>query len=429
MFAENLTIVVVNDFAHVNGGAGQVAIASASELARRGHTVILFSAVSPVDPVLAQSGVRVVCTQQGEIVVNPNRTLAAVQGIWNYRAARQMSELLRTLAPRNTVVHIHGWTKALSSSIVPVVLAHGAGVVVTIHDYFLACPNGGFFNYVSEEICHLRPLSAACVATNCDSRSYPQKLWRVTRQLAQISFGHLPSGISHFITISDLSRSIIEPFLPGCAQLHSISNPIDVDAKHPVDAGRNLMLIYVGRLVKEKGPLLLGEAAHRKGFNLTFVGEGYLRNQIEELYPQFPITGWIPREEVLNHFELSRALVFPSLWYENQPLVVLEAAARGIPAVVADTSAARDSVIDGETGLWFRGGDVDDLSRKLQKLENDEFVSRLGRAAYDRFWTSPPTLLSHGDQLEACYAQVLATRRDATEGRPRSMGQKSNALI
>lgn len=401
------TVVIVNDFAHVNGGAGQIALSSARELARRGHAVVLFSAVSPSDPSLERADVRIICTEQPEILHNPDRFGAAVQGLWNRRAAAEMAALLRQLDPRKTLVHVHGWTKALSSSIIPVALAHGAGLVVTVHEYFLACPNGGFFNYVSEKICHLTPLSAACVMTNCDSRSYSQKLWRVVRQEVQLSVGRLPSAVRHFITYSSLARSVIEPYLPIGARLYDIRNPIDAEIITPADVGRETSMVYVGRLASEKGPLLAAEAARRAKSDLRFVGDGYLRGRIEAQYPEYEITGWTSREEVHKQLKRSRALVFPSLWYETQGLVVLEAAARGVPAVVADTSAARESVIDRETGLWFRGGNVEDLAQKLRMLHDDDFVTKLGAAAYSSFWASPPTLVKHVDQLEQCYQHVL----------------------
>jgi glycosyltransferase involved in cell wall biosynthesis len=160
-------------------------------------------------------------------------------------------------------------------------------------------------------------------------------------------------------------------------------------------------------LAFEKGPLLAAEAARRAKRTLRFVGDGYLRGSIEVQYPECEITGWTSTAEVHQQLKTARALVFPSLWYETQGLVVLEAAACGVPAVVADTSAARENVINGETGLWFRGGDLEDLSRKLRMLQNDELVAKLGSAAYSRFWASPPTLVKHVDQLESCYQHVL----------------------
>jgi len=404
------TIVIVNDSACVSGGADQIGISSACGLSRRGHSVVLFSASGPADPSLERAGVRVACTGQFGILQNPNRLGAAVQGIWNRRAAGEMAALLHSLDPQRTVVHVHSWTKALSSSIIPVALAHGIGVVVTVHDYFLACPNGAFFDYVSGKICHLKPMSAACVLTNCDSRSYAQKLWRVARQHTQLTLGHLPSAIRHFIAYSRLTRSVIERYLPADARIYNVHNPIDAEMVSPVNVSQSAAVVYIGRLVLEKGPLLAAEASRRANCALRFIGDGYLRSRLEAQYPECEVAGWTSREGIYKELERARALVFPSMWYETQGLVVLEAAARGVPAVVADTSAARESVIDGETGLWFRGGDVEDLAQKLRTLLDDDLVAKLGAAAYSRFWASPPTLAMHVGQLENCYQQVLESQ-------------------
>jgi len=405
--SDRLTIVVVNDYGHVNGGAGQVAFASARELARRGHDVRLFCAVPPVEPTLEADGVRVVCTGQPDILLNPNRLQAAYQGIWNRPAAAAMADLLRPLDPRRTVVHLHGWTKALSSSIVPEILRHGAGLLATLHDYFLACPNGGFFNYVAERSCTLSPLSTACLLSNCDPRGRAQKLWRTTRHYVQSHQGQLPNGVRHFIAISDFSYNIIAPYLPDNASIYRISNPIESERVSCADVGRNTRYVVVGRLTREKGPFLAAEAARRAGVELEFVGDGYLRQEITTRYPEHGVTGWLPHEKLVRRLDGSRALVFPSLWYETFGLVVLEAAACGVPAIVPDASAVRDSVVQGETGLCFRSGDVEDLVRKIRQFQDPELASRLGRAAYERFWSSPPTPAAHVDQLEQCYRKVL----------------------
>src|SRR5262245_31426272 len=100
-----LTVLVVNDFAHVNGGAAQVALSSAQGLAERGYRVILLSAVAPVSGDLSGSGIEVVLTDQHEIANDPSPLRAAVQGLWNVRARRAMREVLRSCDRATTVVH------------------------------------------------------------------------------------------------------------------------------------------------------------------------------------------------------------------------------------------------------------------------------------------------------------------------------------
>ncbi len=179
-----LTVVICTDHGSVNGGQAKVAIDSAIGLKRFGARPIFFAAAGPVDPRLAAAGVEVVCLGQNDLLGNPSRAAAALQGTWNARAAAALGALLAETPRERTVVHVHGWARALSPSIVAPLRAAGLPTVYTVHEYFLFCPNGGFYNYPRGEVCQLTPLSLACLATHCDARNYPRKLWRFGRLYA-----------------------------------------------------------------------------------------------------------------------------------------------------------------------------------------------------------------------------------------------------
>ena len=403
-----LNIVILNDFAYVEGGASQVALRGAMGLAARGHSVTLIAAVGPVMPELAQSRVKVLCTDQAAIAEDPNRLRAAGQGLWNRRAGRQLARLLEQADPSETVVHLHGWTKALSSSVVRAAVNKGVKVVCTLHDYFTACPNGGFFHYPEQRICHLRGMSSACILSHCDKRSYAHKLWRVIRQWGQQRYGLIPGGIHSFIAPSYFSREILAGSLPTSAHVDVVSNPVDGLREAPAPVETNRAFVMIGRLSPEKGPGLFAQAAAVAGCEeAVFAGDGEYRDEILSICPTAKVTGWLSRLQVAGILQGARALVCPSLCYETQALVVLEAAARGVPAVVSDQSAGREAVLDGVTGLWFKGGDVDDLADKIRMLQSASLAMRLGRAAYERYWANPCSLEAHVAQLEMVYRRVL----------------------
>ena len=402
-------IVVVNDFAHVNGGAAQVALSSALALRGRGYDVTLLSAVEPIMPELRQAGVEVIITGQYQIGDDPHRLRAAGQGLWNRVAARQARQLRHRLDPRRTIIHLHGWSKALSSSVVQPLIASGFPVVVTMHDYFLACPNGGFYNFQKNKVCPLIPLSLSCIRSHCDKNSYSQKLWRVARQMVQKHGGGLPHKVNHFIAVSDFSKAILAPFLPPDSTLHYLPNPIFVERLEPARPQENQLFLFVGRLSPEKGPFLFAEAVRRVNCPAAFIGDGECRSELSRRYPEIEISGWVNHQDILRHLRLARAVVFPSLCPETSGMTVAEAAALGIPAIVGDNSAAREAVIDGRTGLWFKGGDVADLAAKIIMLQDGTTAATMGQEAYDRYWSNPSTLDIHINLLEQLYARILAT--------------------
>ncbi len=401
-------LVILNDFAHINGGTAMVALSSAAALARRGYPVTLFASVGPVMEELRRDGVDIVCLGRHEIAADPRRLRAAIDGLWNRTAARRMAEVLNNLDPAHTIIHVHGWTKGLSAAPVAVALKRHFPVVLTLHDYFAACPNGGFFNFPHNRICTLKAMSPSCLVSNCDKNGHAQKAWRVVRQSIQRRQGHIPDSIRHFITVSQFSRRIMQPYLPPSARMYDVPNPIDAEREAPTNPGKNRPFAYVGRLSPEKGALLFAAAVAKAGMPALFIGEGEQHQAIASTCPEAVITGWVPHEEVRRHLRSARALVLPSLCYETQGMAVLEAAACGLSAIVPDTCAASQTVIGGETGLLFRGGDADDLVAKLSSLRGDTLVDRLGLAAHNRFWADPPTLERHVEALETIYQQVLS---------------------
>ena len=407
-------VVIINDNARITGGADKIALNSALELARRGHAVYLLTAVEPVAPELkGVPNLHIVCTEQHEILHDPNRLRAAAQGLWNIKSARIASELFDTLSPRNTVVHLHLWAKALSSSVIRAASDRGFRIACTLHDYLLACPNGTLFDHTAQRICTRQPMSLSCARAQCDSRGYADKLWRLTRGSVQGSVGRLPSGLTDIISISDLVLRVMRPHLPQGARIHELSNFVDVKRESPADVADSTGFAFLGRLVKEKGPVLFAKAAALAGVDALFLGEGECRDAIAETLPTAEISGWLPPAEALARLRSARAMVFPSLWYEAQPLVVLEALANGVPCVVADTSAAREMVIDGVTGLLFRGGDLNDLQAKLIALKDPAYAAFLGHNAYERYWEQPRTLVAHVDELQMIYASMLEGRMEA----------------
>lgn len=406
---DSMRIVIINDYSQVQGGATQVAVASARGLAMAGHDVIFVYGVGPVSEQLEHPNISLVGLDQHDLLTNPSRIDAAIKGIWNHQVYRKVARLLSSLDSANTLVHIHTWVKSLSASVVTASVKSGLPVAVTLHDYFSVCPNGGLYNYQKNAPCPLKPMSAACLATNCDARSYPQKLWRYLRQGVAERVG-VPGQISHFIFVSTFSRHILAPKLPEGARRWQVANPIDIDKQARAKPSEHQVFTFAGRLAQEKGVLTLAEAAKQLSpCPVRMVGAGELQSRLEALLPEAEFTGWVQHGRVNAHIARSRALIFPSRWYETQGMTVSEAAALGVPCIVSDACAGRDSVEHGVTGLWFKSGDAAALAEAMQTLRDDPALAdTLGGNAYRRYWDCPPDLSEHVTQLEATYGAILA---------------------
>ena len=155
-------------------------------------------------------------------------------------------------------------------------------------------------------------------------------------------------------------------------------------------------LICVGRLTRQKGQILLIEAARRLAergtkFELVLAGDGEMRAEIEELITLYKlqaqvwVTGWISGHKVREEILTARALVLPS-FAEGLPVVIMEAMALRRPVISTFVAGLPELVQAGEHGWLVPAGDVDALLDAMQECLGapDERLSKMGEAARTR---------------------------------------------
>jgi glycosyltransferase involved in cell wall biosynthesis len=361
------SVLIVGDFAQVNGGQAKVSIDSARLLAEAGLDVTFFAACGPVDAGLEHPNISVECLDQADILAEKSRLKAMTRGVWNREASRRLRERAAAMDPATTVLHCHGYAKALSPSIGVELAAGPLPSVYTMHEYFLACPNGGFYDYQKNEICTRKALSVDCLTTNCDVRHPAHKAWRVARQAATWGPGRMPGGLRDIIYISETQRRAMAPYFGPNTRLHHVPNPVPLPDLPPVAASRNDIFLFIGRLNPEKGGVMFAEAARAAGVQAVFIGDGVEADAVRAANPDAKVLGWKRADEVQDWIARARALVFPSLWYEGQPLVPMEALARGVPVVCGTWSAAVEYVEDGISGVHYAAPSAAALAGALSK--------------------------------------------------------------
>lgn len=403
-----MTIVVCYDYGYVNGGAAKVAIVGALGLAARGHRVIFFAPVGPMDERLEAAGIETICLEQADLATEPSALKAAMRGVWNREAAKGLAAVLNPLNPAETVIYQHGWSKAMSPSCQRVIADSGIPSLYHMHEYFAACPNGAFFDYPASSNCDRTPMSLSCMTRNCDARAFHHKAFRVVRHGALKQFGRFDQALQNIIYISELQLRVMRPWLPNTVDPIYAPNPIEVADQGPAPIEDDAPFLFVGRFSKEKGAHLAAEAAALTGARIQFVGDGELMPSLKAAAPDAEFTGWIPPDAATGLMRKARALVFPSIWYECQPLTVLEALANGIPVIVSDNCAGAEYVRDGETGLHFESQNVSALARAMEQLADSKTSRALGGAAHKAYWQNPHTLDRHIDVIEAALSGVKA---------------------
>ncbi|MDO9426113.1 MAG: glycosyltransferase [Methylobacterium sp.] len=403
-----MNIVILAEFAVASGGAEKVAVESARGLAEAGHAVTYIQAIDgPTDPLLDHPGIARIGLHNADIWNRPAHR-AAISGVWDGQSATRIGAALDGLPARPDLVHIHQWTRSLSPSVFPALFSRDLPVVVTLHDYFMACPNGVYYRFDTEAPCTLTPLSPSCLAAPCDGKSRLHKLVRVGRNaVLRTTLRRHPLDVIH---VCDASVARMGDLL-GYLDLthHRVDNPVRAARAEPGDPARADSVAFVGRLTREKGADLVAAAAARAGLPALFIGAGPLEAELRA-YPNVEILGWQSPEAVWETIRTrARALIAPSRWYETGPLTVYEALAHGVPVITSTRAGAGEKIVDGVNGFVVEPN-VEALAGAMRRLFDDSSLRALGEAASARYWAAPMTLAAHATALGAVYARILAGR-------------------
>ena len=346
---------------------------------------------------------------------NPDRVGASAARLaaspWNAAAANRVRRVAERVRP--DVAHVHNTWFALSPAAPRALRSLGIPVVMTLHNYRLICAAATLYRDGApcEQCVASHPWHAVRHACYRGSRlaSTPAAATIHTQQLR----GTWHRDVDLFLALTEFGRSrFLKAGLPaGRVTVKSNSVP-DPGSRHAAPSRSNEVL-YVGRLTEEKGviDLLRAWTAAPSGLRLTIVGEGPLGQRLRaSAHERVTFAGALPPEALTARMLGARALVFPSRWYEGQPLVALEAAAAGLPVLHGDLGAMAQLFSPAAEALSYTTGHARYLAEALHRLADDSFVDSYGeltRRRFEQYYTHARAV----SRLEEIYHGATATRR------------------
>lgn len=160
--------------------------------------------------------------------------------------------------------------------------------------------------------------------------------------------------------------------------MHSIWFGVDIDRspKPPRPKGHVPVIGFIGQIAPHKGTDLLIEAFRRlprKSAELRIYGPddqdaAYMAN-LKESASGYDVRfmGTFARERMADVLREIDLLVIPSRWYENSPLVLLNALATHTPVLVSDVAGMTEFLKQNENGSCFERGSADSLEVQLKR--------------------------------------------------------------
>ncbi len=373
--------------------------------------------------------------------IDPRVTLHIInlaQSLDQYRHSEldvQFGLLLDQLQP--DLVHI-GHLNHLSTSLIFEACQRAIPLVFTLHDYWLMCPRGQFIQIRPKNGTDLWPLCDGQDDHICAERCYARYFsgaeaererelvyWTdwVRRRMAHIRA--ICASIDLFIAPS---RSLLQRFrdefgLPEQKLVYlDYGFPHERFVNRCRRPGEPFTFGYIGTHVPAKGVHLLIEAFRRLsgGALLRIWGRnsGVETASLHALVSELPgeiqdRIAWMGEyrnaEIVEQVFNQCDAIVVPSIWVENSPLVIHEALQARVPVITAHSGGMAEQVRHQENGLLFVHRDPVALAEQMQRFVDDpQLAHTLGKRGYLHAEDgNVPAMEQHVDLLEQLYATVL----------------------
>jgi glycosyltransferase involved in cell wall biosynthesis len=192
---------------------------------------------------------------------------------------------------------------------------------------------------------------------------------------------------------------------------------------NPLDYGKEIRLVYVGRLTETKGAHIAIEALSKFGqynrveriaLDLYGTGEASYTEKLKKmslalgLEQNVTYLGHVPRRELLKSFQRYHILLCPSIWVEPFGNVVMEAMAQGLCVIASNHGGPAELIDHGQDGLLVPAEDPDSLAGAIIKLiDNPDYAEDMRRVALDKI-RNRFVFGKIGEQIEAYLQEVVA---------------------
>lgn len=396
-----LKILMVNKFHYLKGGSETYHFAVGESLEAAGCEVAWFAMEDPKNLPCKQSRYFVSASDYNGKTSPLKKAKDGLSLIYSNEAKRKFNELLEDFKP--DVIHLNLVHRQLTFSILdaPYLKTHIVPVIYTAHDYIPVCPACTMLDGAGN-VCDdcLSGDFSACTRKRCVKSSKAKSL--LATEEAKFLHRHGSyNKIDRIIAPSEFMRGkLIEGGFPSEKVVYMqnfAKDDVIATARKGGDATdrENPYLLFFGRLSKEKGVDVLVDAFVRAlhelpdNLHLVIAGDGPERAGIEEKISFLPdanarrieLVGFQSGADMQRYAERAALAIVSSRWRENMPYSIVEAFALGTPVIGSEIGGIPELVVEGQTGLTCKPGDVDSLSQAILRgarlIENHEVYTAM----------------------------------------------------
>lgn len=361
-----------------------------------------------------------------------------------YRAEgvdQRFAEVLAEVQP--DVVHV-GHLNHLSTSLIKEAANRGIPIVYTLHDYWVMCPRGQFMQTLPEDPNNLWAACDGQEDRKCAERCYARYFSGAPDEYeADVAYWQdwVKRRMAHMRQMAELvdvfvapARYLLDRYRNefGLPERKLIYLDYGFDRMRSTNRNRvqesEFTFGYIGTHIPAKGIHDLIRAFGRLKGKARIRIWGRPRGQetaaLKDIAASLPAeiadkVEWMPeyrnQDIVRDVFDRVDAIVVPSVWVENSPLVIHEAQQARVPVITANAGGMAEYVHHGVNGLLFEHRSFDALAEQMQRfVDTPELAAKLGSRGYVFSQDGDvPDIDTHVHDIEALYQRVLR-RRDRT---------------
>ena len=422
-----------------NAGSEVYSQTLCQELVRQGHEVVVFTRQENAykQEYCIEWDTDPTCKEIKLCLINMTHSK---DGYRHAAVDRAFAHLLENYRP--DVVHI-GHLNHLSTSLVSEAHHRKIPIVFTLHDFWLMCPRGQFLQGINSKSEDLYPACDSQENEKCARQCY----WRYFGEQEDAEdIQYWTNWVAKRMDHAREMSSLIDLFI---APSHYLRDRFIKDFS--LDPSRVIYLDYgfhlerfQGRMRAFKSPDFvfgyIGTHKQAKGiFHLLQAFNSLSQNSQLKIWgsPLQPFTQslqsyvktmgsevearvhWMAGyrndyivNDVFNHVD---AIVVPSIWGENSPLVIHEALEAKVPIITADYGGMKEYVHHEVNGLLFKHRNPADLAVQMERLAKDPLLAE--KIAKGGYLQSPdrhiPAIQEHVEQMISWYNLVIERRKES----------------
>ncbi|NVK42266.1 MAG: glycosyltransferase family 4 protein [Oceanospirillaceae bacterium] len=333
--------------------------------------------------VLEENGHKVIQYIKDNASLKDDSKLKRLRMICSLNASKEVAKELGELLDRERpdICHVHNTFPIITPIVYEVCKSKGVPVIQTLHNYKMICTNSLLFR--NGEVCEL--CLNRSLYNSIKHKCYRDSYFATAAQAHVIQThrkrGTWENSIDRYICLTDFQK---DKLIAGGM------NPEKMMVKHNFlsEADTNVQsgsfFLFVGRLNDSKGLQdLLYLFAHNNASKFVLIG----KSDNPEVFNEFDNVehlGEQDRSIVLEYMRKCKVVLFPSMYYEGMPMVILEAFSHKKP-VIARNTGAMSSMIKHE----FNGFKYEDRASFVSYVElidsNESLVQRLGDNAFNDY--------------------------------------------